>query len=685
MAVEQLLLLDDLEHRRARAVVLVAQRAEHALAERRVVDELEVALGDLHARLRERHLEVLDERAEEGPLGVEPAQLLDRRRREPGTRAEPRGHDAPRLRPGEHPRDRAQRLELAAPGRASGRDTGREPISSRPSSSSGVNDRRKRGSSGSSQTIERYAACAARETASIVSRAPGGASASRLGSAVRSVAATAASRLRRARPGQAVLERDRLALLGELQPAGDSVRRLGEDRGMGRPAAAARAPAAAVEHRQLDPALTREPRELLLRLEDLPLRRDDTAVLAGVRVADHHLEAARAGCDRAAPRRARGHPAGRRSSRAAARRRPRDPPPPRAPPPRARRRPSGSSRRSACRSLADRGAAAGPRPPPSTSRIGGGVVAQRRASGSGRRGTDRSARRRRASARARRALRSAIRSPAWASRLSSTRPSSPRSSSAESIASAPRRSQIEVSRRRYGSVGLADSGRSTSATDRIRVDEGRRHPPRGGKLADVAPEELAHESRRQRSTASRTVAAPAFGFPSRSPPIHVPKRSGEPGSRACHAAEELGGCVPQALLEEPEALADLVDDPRPRRPDLVGLPEDRHLLRERPLARSTLRRGQTDVVELVEQPCDAPVLLEDRARERLGRMRGEHELDPDARRRRRQLLETDTLGLELAERLVERLAKRAALAARPRAVAGRDGAARRCSRGGNRA
>jgi len=45
-----------------------------------------------------------------------------------------------------------------------------------------------------------------------------------------------------------------------------------------------------VEDRELDAALAREPGEPLLRPEDLPLGRDDAAVLAGVGVADHQLE-----------------------------------------------------------------------------------------------------------------------------------------------------------------------------------------------------------------------------------------------------------------------------------------------------------------------------------------------------------------------------------------------------------
>ena len=66
--------------------------------------------------------------------------------------------------------------------------------------------------------------------------------------------------------------------------------RLREDRSVGRPSAPPRAPTPAVEHRQLDVPLARQPRESLLRAEDLPLRRDHAPVLARIGVADHHLE-----------------------------------------------------------------------------------------------------------------------------------------------------------------------------------------------------------------------------------------------------------------------------------------------------------------------------------------------------------------------------------------------------------
>jgi hypothetical protein len=93
-------------------------------------------------------------------------------------------------------------------------------------------------------------------------------------------------------PGEAVLERDRLALLGQLQPAGRVAGRLREDRSVGRPATAAGAAAAPVEDRQLDVGLTGDLDELFLRAVDRPLSSEEATVLPGIGIADHDLEAA---------------------------------------------------------------------------------------------------------------------------------------------------------------------------------------------------------------------------------------------------------------------------------------------------------------------------------------------------------------------------------------------------------
>src|SRR5581483_9962256 len=89
-------------------------------------------------------------------------------------------------------------------------------------------------------------------------------------------------------PREAVLERDRLTLLRELQPAGGRDLRLREDRRIRRAPAAARAPASTVEDGQLRAAFARYRRDRFLRPEDLPAGGEVPAVLAGVGVADHH-------------------------------------------------------------------------------------------------------------------------------------------------------------------------------------------------------------------------------------------------------------------------------------------------------------------------------------------------------------------------------------------------------------
>ena len=68
--------------------------------------------------------------------------------------------------------------------------------------------------------------------------------------------------------------------------------RLRQDRRVRGTAASARAAAAAVEDRQLDIAVARDLDEPFLRAVDRPLGPEEAAVLPGVGIADHHLEAA---------------------------------------------------------------------------------------------------------------------------------------------------------------------------------------------------------------------------------------------------------------------------------------------------------------------------------------------------------------------------------------------------------
>src|SRR4029077_10318303 len=84
-------------------------------------------------------------------------------------------------------------------------------------------------------------------------------------------------------PRQAVLERDRLALLGELQAAGRLALRLRGDRLVRRSAPPAGAAPAAVEDGQLDTAPPCDLGEGDERAADLPLRREVPRVLRRVR------------------------------------------------------------------------------------------------------------------------------------------------------------------------------------------------------------------------------------------------------------------------------------------------------------------------------------------------------------------------------------------------------------------
>ena len=125
--------------------------------------------------------------------------------------------------------------------------------------------------------------------------------------------------------------------------------------------------------------------------------------------------------------------------------------------------------------------------------------------------------------------------------------------------------------------------------------------------------------------------------------------------------QEVACRVPEAVLEEPERLPDLVHDARPVRANLVGLPEDRDLLCQRHLPFSPLGGREPGVVQPLEQLRDAAVLLEDRPRERLGGVRREDQLDRDAAGRGLDLVGRDALPREQRQRLGQRFAGIAAL------------------------
>ena len=187
------------------------------------------------------------------------------------------------------------------------------------------------------------------------------------------------------------------------------------------------------------------------------------------------------------------------------------------------------------------------------------------------------------------------------------------------------------------------------------------HPPCHGELAHLAPVERQRERvgpldrlldcvRADRGVAVEVGADPGPEPERAARQPHAPRR------------EQTRRRLPQAPLHEPEALADLVDDARAARAHLVGLPEDRDLLGERVLDLGAARGRQLRVVERPQEPRDPLVRGEDRPPRRLGRMRGEDELDRDPRGRPAQLLLGDPRVAEPRERLGQRLALHAALA-----------------------
>ncbi len=331
---EQRALARHREHLAHGQLVLLADQVEH-VPQVGVDQRLDVVLGDPQVGLGQRHRHVGQEGAEEVPPVVhlvedvaEPG-LADGG--EPVTDAVPAGHDLPGLRPAEHPRDRAQAGEAGAavrPPRRPGADVevGQQLDRCRLDEvrrEVGVLDQAPVASSAPRPTATSITSSYRRSASSVVRG-------SRCSTVASSVAARVSSRFSRARRRQRVLVRDDLALLGHLDLAVEGAPRLGEDRVVGRAAAAADRAAAAVEEPQPYAVAARDVAQLALGAVDLPLRGRDAGLLVGVRVAQHHLLHVAAQRDQPAVgrvgrggRRAPGRPrAARRRSRAAARSRP---------------------------------------------------------------------------------------------------------------------------------------------------------------------------------------------------------------------------------------------------------------------------------------------------------------------------------------------------------------------------
>jgi hypothetical protein len=116
---------------------------------------------------------------------------------------------------------------------------------------------------------------------------------------------------------------------------------------------------------------------------------------------------------------------------------------------------------------------------------------------------------------------------------------------------------------------------------------------------------------------------------------------------------EIGHRIPEALLEEPQTLPDLVDDPRAPGADLVRLPQKRDLLRKPVLDAPALRGRRALVVEARKERGHPTMRLEHRAAGRFGGMSGEDQLDGEPGAGFLQRGAVDAAPVELRERLRE--------------------------------
>ena len=221
---------------------------------------------------------------------------------------------------------------------------------------------------------------------------------------------------------------------------------------------------------------------------------------------------------------------------------------------------------------------------------------------------------------------SAIRAPRWARRL--------RSSSAEigdevvdrlvGVRVEPPPHERELPPVRLVDVLVADRrgvGRHLElvALDRreqLRIDrrQERGDADRCGKLAHlVAVAVPKQRARTLERLADRVGARVRIAVGVAADPGAEAKRSGSVGQVAPVVGEQLLGCVDQALLEEPVAVADLVDDARPVRAHLVRLPERGDLRGELALdrvaagtARRRARRAARRSADAMRAPFGAP-------------------------------------------------------------------------------
>ena len=284
MPVEQLVGLDDLEHRGDRARVLVGDRRPERVVARRAADTRARSPCSTSRASSRGSARACGRTATPGR-----AAAARRRRRDANAVPQPYhdGSSAAVLRPREDPRDRAQRREVVLalrPARGTRADVEQRELVDRRERAE--ERRRSRGSSTSARYTLAASASASSATSAVSPSAPAS------GNAASSVAASADSRLRCASPGSPYLN-------AIVSPCSVTFSRPG-----GSPCGCARIaayvgppPRPALPPRpwktvSSDAAPPRDVGERDERAADLPLRREVARVLRRVRVADHHLAAA---------------------------------------------------------------------------------------------------------------------------------------------------------------------------------------------------------------------------------------------------------------------------------------------------------------------------------------------------------------------------------------------------------
>ena len=195
-----------------------------------------------------------------------------------------------------------------------------------------------------------------------------------------------------------------------------------------------------------------------------------------------------------------------------------------------------------------------------------------------------------------------------------------------------------------------------------RTDEVRGHPPRLAEPADLTLVQLARE---QASALERLLDGGGAGV---RVAVHVAADPGAEAERnhdARQVAPKLPGQlrhgVPEARLEEPQPVPDLVNDARPPCADLVGLPEDRDLLGERVLDLRRARGRESRVVEFAQEGDNPSVSSEHGPACRLGRVSRHNRRDVGGGERGRELVIADPGRPQSLDRVAQRLERNATL------------------------